>query len=107
MCGVADIKPVRHKRRTSFRRTLQFVAPAVVTMDFNLAASEDTFANHADASVIQRIPFPNAISAAEDIETFFQVEMLLHISNLPSTTKANPTLHDNRARRELGHQEKP
>jgi hypothetical protein len=33
--------------------------------------------------------------------------MLLHICNLPSTTKANPTLHDNRARRELGHQEKP
>ena len=47
-------------------------------MNFNLAASEDAFANDADAFVIQRIPFPNAIGAAEDVETFFGVEMFVH-----------------------------
>ena len=47
-------------------------------MNFNLAASEDAFANDADAFVIQRIPFPNGISAPEDIETFFGLEMFVH-----------------------------
>ena len=67
-----------HKRRASFRRALELVAPALVAMNFNLAASEDALAHNAGTFVIQRIPFPNAISAAEDVETFFGVEMLLH-----------------------------
>lgn len=72
------MKPVRHERRASFGRTFQPVASPFVAMNFNLAASEDAFANDADAFVIQRMPFPNAISAAEDVETFFGVEMFLH-----------------------------
>ena len=57
-------------------------------MNFNLAASEDAFANDADAFVIQRIPFPNAISAAEDVETFFGVEMFVHFFSVPIEKKS-------------------
>jgi hypothetical protein len=83
MRGASNIKPMRHERRASISGTLQSVTSTLIALNFNLAAREDTFAHDADAFVIQRIPFPDGIGAAENVETFFGLEMFMHSFRLP------------------------
>ena len=53
-------------------------AAALVSMDFDLAASDEFAAAGASAAVIQGRPFPLPVSGAQNVEAIFRGEMLVH-----------------------------
>jgi hypothetical protein len=57
---------------------MEMKAAPLVAFDFDLAAADELVAAAADASVVQRGPFPPRIGGAENVETIFGGEMLLH-----------------------------
>ena len=50
----------------------------LVAMDFDLPAGDGFVAARADATLIERGPFPSPIGCPQNVETFFWGKMLLH-----------------------------
>ena len=57
---------------------MQKKAAALVAPDFDLAASDEFVAARANAPLIERRPFAAHVPGAENIQTIFWGEMLLH-----------------------------
>lgn len=53
-------------------------ASPLVAVDFDLPASDEFVTARADASLIERRPFPARVGRAQNIEPIFGGEMLLH-----------------------------
>ncbi len=65
-------------RRAVGRGTLQTVMARAGTGDLNLPSEEDAIADHADALVVQRIPFPLRINRAQNLQAFFREKRSRH-----------------------------
>ena len=73
-----QIKPVRDICRATSRWTCQQITTALVAANVDLVAVENPFTDNAEALIIERLPFSYPIGSAQDIESLFGREFVLH-----------------------------
>ena len=65
--GVADVKPMRGKRWAAFGRAIQQITTALIANDVDLPSVKYALAYHANAFVIERVPFSQPIGFTQNV----------------------------------------